>query len=646
MCGIVGCWGEPAGNADTTAERVERMAASLRHRGPDDSGEWIDPEAGIALGFRRLSILDLSPTGHQPMLSADGRLVIVFNGEIYNFRDLRSDLEKLGDRFRGSSDTEVILAAWRRWGAEATLKRLWGMFALAVWDRDERTLTLARDRIGKKPLYLFRESRQLLFTSELKAILALPEVRPRLDPEALALYLRYGYVPAPHSILVGSEKLRPGHFLVLRDGVPSTSRPYWDVRALMSAQRPSADVTEEQAAEHLDRLLRDAVARRLVADVPVGALLSGGTDSSLVVALIQAQGSQPARTFTIGFHEKGFNEAEAAAVVARHLGTDHTELYVTPEDAREVIPRLPEIYDEPFADSSSIPTFLVCELARRQVTVSLSGDGGDELFGGYTRYLWAERIWKRLGRMPAAVRAPLSRALLTMPAAGWDAVYRGLEIFLPRSRRQSLGGDKLRKLAEISGSRTQDDLYRRLVSLWKEPAEIARRGVEPSLLQVEGVGALVPDFTERMMFLDLVTYLPDDILVKVDRASMAVSLEARCPLLDHRVVEWAWTLPLSWKRKDGEGKRILRQVLYRYVPRELVDRPKTGFGIPLDSWLRGPLRDWAESLLSRERLEREGVLAAAPVREAWDAHLSGRRNEQYRIWVILMFQAWKERWGV
>ena len=645
MCGVAGLLARDEGQAAELRIAVERMASALEHRGPDDSGSWVDAAAGIALGFRRLAILDLSPTGHQPMVSRDGRFVTVFNGEIYNHRELRATLEKSAVRFRGTSDTEVILEACSAWGVKAAVPRLWGMFAIAIWDREKRVLTLARDRIGKKPLYYGYSGSTLLFGSELKALRAYPGFAGEIDRDALLLYLRFGYVPAPRSIYRGIAKLPQGTMATVRQGEAPQIEPYWQARQVAEEGLANRlDLPVAEAEEELDALLRDAVRRRMIADVPLGALLSGGVDSSVVVALMQAQSARPVQTFTIGFFESAYNEAEAAKAVADHLGTDHTELYVTPEQAQAVIPRLPALYDEPFADSSQIPTFLVCELARRHVTVSLSGDGGDELFAGYTRYLWAEDVWRRLRHIPMIGRETLASVLGRIPPQAWDRLYGLVEPLVPARARMRLPGDKLHKLAQWLTVGGPSELYQRVVSQWPHPEGLAVAGHEPETALSDGeLVRIIPDFTERMMFLDLVTYLPDDILVKVDRASMGVSLEARNPLLDHRVVEWAWRLPLALKRRDGSSKWLLRRVLDRYVPAALIDRPKMGFGVPIDSWLRGPLREWAEELLDEGRLRREGYLRPEPVRAAWRDHLSGRRNEQYRLWTILMFQAWKER---
>ena len=647
MCGLTGYWQSTGESEAVLCQQVGRMADTLTHRGPDDAGAWVDASAGIALGFRRLAILDLSPTGHQPMFSSDDRYTIIFNGEIYNYRDLRAELEKLGGRFRGQSDTEVILEGCVEWGVEPMLRRLNGMFAIALWDRQERRLTLARDRVGKKPMYYARLNDVFLFGSELKALRIHPSFRPEIDRDALTLYLRHGYVPAPYSIYQGVYKLPPGHYAVIRADLSLKVQPYWDVRKIVESGTTNQwQLTEVEAIDQLDALLRDATARRMIADVPLGAFLSGGVDSSTVVALMQAQSSRPVKTFSIGFYIEDYNEAEAAKAVAQHLGTDHTELYVTPEEAQAVIPRLPDLYDEPFSDSSQIPTFLVSELARRYVTVSLSGDGGDELFGGYTRYSWANAIWNRTRYLPVHARQLAAGAIQLVSPASWDRLYGAVKWGAPDRWRQSLPGDKLYKLAGVLAARDPDALYLRLVSLWKSPDKIVVGGKEPAtLLNDSTLRDSLPDFTERMMFLDLVTYLPDDILVKVDRASMGVSLEARAPLLDHRVVEWAWRLPLSFRLRNGQSKWLLRQVLYRYVPTELIERPKTGFGVPIDTWLRGPLREWAEGLLDEHRLKQEGFFRPELIRQAWAAHLSGHRNEQYRLWAILMFQAWKEAWS-
>ncbi len=652
MCGIAGFLDlAPARDAASLQATVAAMADTLRHRGPDDAGVWVDAAAGVALGFRRLAIIDLSPHGRQPMASADGRYVVVFNGELYNFRALRADLERAaGVRFRGHSDTEVLVEAIAHWGLRAALDRFNGMFAFAVWDCHERRLHLVRDRLGEKPLYYGWVGGCFLFGSELAALRAHPAFDAEIDRGAVALYLRLGCVPAPYSIYRGIAKLPPGTLLTVpADDPGARPRPaaYWSARAVAErgAQAPLRGPVREIVAQ-LDALLRDAVRLRLEADVPLGAFLSGGIDSSTVVALMQAQSARPVKTFTIGFHEADYDEARHAAAVARHLGTEHTALYLTPDEALAAIPRLPTLYDEPFADPSQLPTFLVAELARGAVTVALSGDGGDELFGGYNRYFWGRSIWQKVGWLPRGVRGTAVAALTALSPEAWGAVFARLGPALPRGVRQSNPGDKLHKLAEVLDADHAEALYLRLVSHWKEPAALVPGAAEPAtLLTDRAAWADLPDFTQRMMFLDTVTYLPDDILTKLDRATMAVSLEARVPLLDHRVVEFAWRLPLALKIRRGQGKWLLRQVLDRYVPRALVERPKMGFGVPLDAWLRGPLRDWAEALLDEGRLRRDGLLDPAPIRAKWREHLSGQRNWQYYLWDVLMLQAWLEQWA-
>ena len=654
MCGITGFLdASRQSNNGEMAATVEAMSDTLRHRGPDDGGVWVDAEAGIALGHRRLSIVDLSPEGHQPMLSAGGRYVISFNGEIYNFLILRKELEaELGEptsTWRGHSDTEVMLAAISRWGVEGAVNRFNGMFAFALWDRHERLLYLVRDRLGKKPLYYGWMGAAFLFGSELKALRAHPAFRPEIDRGALALLLRHNYIPAPYSIYQGISKLPPGKILkfdVSRSGAADGPIPYWSVRDV--AERGAAEPfvgSMEDATKELDVLLRDAVRSRMVADVPLGAFLSGGIDSSVIVALMQAQSERPVKTFTIGFWEAGYNEAEDARAVARHLGTDHTELYVTPQQALDVIPRLPDLFDEPFSDSSQIPTFLVSEMARQHVTVSLSGDGGDELFFGYPRYFKARNVWGKVEWMGAANRRILARTLAALPVWPLDAALRRLPVLSGRCRRSNPIGGRLHRTSELLANDSAEDFYSRMIGHWKDPVSVVLGASDPPTAYSDpSRWAKLPGLDDRMMYLDSVAYLPDDILVKVDRASMGVSLEARAPLLDHRVVELAWRLPISMKVRGREGKRILRNLLYRYVPRELVDRPKKGFGVPIDSWLRDPLREWAEALLDERRLRDEGFFNPVPIREKWAEHLSGRHDWQYYLWDILMFQAWLERW--
>lgn len=650
MCGLAGFLdASAAAPAEEMSASIKRMTATLTHRGPDDNGIWLDAKAGLALGHRRLSILDLSAEGHQPMVSGCGRYVLVFNGEIYNFRQLRADLETRGHQFRGHSDTEVMLAAIGEWSLEPALQRFNGMFAFALWDKTDHTLYLARDRLGEKPLYYGWAGRTFLFGSEIKALRAHSAFRNEIDRGALALYLRHNYVPTPFSIFVGIAKLPAGSFLAVnRHNQPGALKPirYWSLRAVV--ERGAAERirgSEWEALDHLDTLLRDAVKLRMEADVPLGTFLSGGIDSSTVVALMQAQSQRPIQTFTIGFTIEAYDEARYAKAVAAHLGTDHTELYVTPSETLEVIPKLPTIYDEPFSDSSQIPMYLVARLARAKVTVSLSGDGGDELFGGYHRYFWGRTIWNGIKWLPTSLRIALAR-LITRPAPlTWDRTLGPLQRFSPKSIRQTLNGDRLHKLAEVLAVRDPQSMYQQLVSHWKRPASVVLGGTEPTTMLTDPrAWARLPDFTEHMMYLDTLMYLPDDILTKIDRASMAVSLEVRVPLLDPRVIEFAWRLPLALKIRGGKGKWLLRRVLERYLPSALINRPKMGFGIPLDQWLRGELRAWAEALLSERRLRAEGYFDPLPIRQKWQQHLSRQRNWQYYLWDILMFQAWLEHW--
>ncbi len=598
----------------------------------------------MALGFRRLAIVDLSPNGHQPMQAESGRYVIVFNGEIFNFAALRRELEAVGHHFRGGSDTEVILAAVEEWGLTAAVQRFVGMFAIALWDRQERELHLVRDRLGIKPVYYGWFGGTFLFGSELKALAAHPDFVPEIDRDALTLYLRHGYVPAPYAIYKRVAKLPPGCILTLRsaDHTDASPQPYWSARevALRGAREPFRG-TRADAMHALDALLRDAVSLRMVADVPLGAFLSGGIDSSTVVALMQELSTRPVKTFTIGFQESGYDEAAHAAAVSQHLGTDHTSIVVTPAEARDVIPSLPWMYDEPFADSSQIPTYLVSRLAREQVTVSLSGDGGDELFGGYNRYFWGESIWRRIGWAPQPARVMGGKALTSLSADTWDRGFARLQPILQGRLRQNTPGDKIHKLAEVLSVDSREALYLGLVSQWREPETIVVNGREPATaLTSPEKWVELPEFARRMMYLDLVTYLPDDILTKVDRASMATSLEARVPLLDHRVVEFAASLPLAMNIRGTQGKGLLRDVLFQYVPRELMERPKMGFGVPIDSWLRGPLRQWADDLLDPKSMKDAGFLNPEPIQQRWREHLSGTRNWQYHLWTVLQFQAW------
>jgi len=646
MCGFTGYLGHGSwGVSEEAHKTLERMANAIITRGPDDFGIWQDEVVGIGLAHRRLSIVDLSSAGHQPMFSASGRYVIAFNGEIYNHLDIRAQLErsKAVTSWRGHSDTETLLAGFDAWGIQKTLEQAIGMFAFAVWDRQRNTLSLARDRLGEKPLYYGWMDGVFLFGSELKALRAHPLWKGEIDRGALSLYLRHNYIPAPYSIYKGIYKLRAGCLLTvsLKKSEPDIVTYWSGAKVAVDGVANIFTGSTSQAVNDLEVLLKDAVRQQMMADVPLGAFLSGGVDSSTVVALMQAQSSRPVQTFTIGFNEEGYNEAVHAKAVAKHLGTDHTELYVTAEQALAVITRLPSLYDEPFSDSSQIPTFLVSQLAREHVTVALSGDAGDELFCGYNRYQMTEKLWRKLAAVPRPMRKLAAMALTSVAPQSWDRLAAYLATVVPSTARFANVGDKLHKGAGVLSCQSVDSLYLNLVSHWHDPASIVIDGHEPPTLlngDVPVLGGL--DDVQRMMALDMLTYLPDDILTKVDRAAMGVSLETRVPFLDHRVTEFAWSLPQSMKLRDGQAKWALRQVLYRYVPKELIERPKMGFGVPIDSWLRGPLREWAEALLDEGRLRQEGFFNPVPIREKWSEHLSGRRNWQYHLWDILMFQAW------
>lgn len=647
MCGLVGYFGP-----GLTAPRatLTRAAETILHRGPDAGGFWSDPAAPLHLAFRRLAIQDLTPAGSQPMVAPDGGLVIAFNGEIYNHLELRLALEKEAAApaaWRGHSDTETLLACFQAWGVRRTLEAAIGMFAIALWDRGNRRLVLARDRLGEKPLYFGYVGAGIGFASELKALRTLPGFDTTIDPVALGGLVSGGATPDTRSIYRGISKLAPGTWLELTpaDLAARQTPPvhaYWRLSevARHGLEHPLRFGSDEEATDALENVLGSAVQSQLISDVPLGAFLSGGIDSSTIVALMQARSSQPVRTFSIGFHEHAYNEADHAKAVATHLGTDHHELYVDDVTARDVVTDLPGMYCEPFGDFSQIPTFLVSRMAREHVTVSLSGDAGDEMFGGYSRYFMALRAWNHVGRVPGAVRRSLARVIQSVSPGGWGMLIDGPGRILPARVRSGLSGHRILRGSDLIGCRNFQEFYARgFMEFWS-----------PDL--VKGVTRTAPPHAAEapsglshlgwMMYTDAMSYLPDDILVKVDRAAMAISLETRVPILDKRVVEFAWHLPDAYRLRDGAGKWLLRQVLYRHVPRALVDRPKMGFGVPLDSWLRGPLRGWAEDLLSSRKLLDSGVFSVAPIRQRWAEHLSGARNWQFYLWPVLMYQAWRE----
>jgi asparagine synthase (glutamine-hydrolysing) len=616
------------------------MAQTLYHRGPDDHGVWSDPEAGVALSHRRLSIIDLSAAGHQPMASAGGRYVICYNGEVYNFPELRRELEAAGGQFKGGSDTEVVLAAIERWGVDVAIERLIGMFAFALWDRRERQLILVRDRLGIKPLYWGRVGDAFVFASEPRAFAAVPGFRQEIDQAALAAYLCLNHVPAPACIFKGLKKLEPGTKLRLRaGGEPDISR-FWSLRkiAVQGSEEP-LQLSDGEATDRLDELLRDAVGRRMLADVPLGAFLSGGIDSSLVASLMQVQSEQPIKTFTIGFEEQQFNEAKFAKAVAGHLGTEHHELYLSSRDAMDIVPKLPAMFDEPFADSSQIPTYLVSRMTRQHVTVALSGDGGDELMAGYTRYDWADMTSRRFGGWPMPLRRAAAGALSALP----DAVWSGAAGLLPARLSKRRLADRVGRFCAFLEQPDADAIYFRQHTNWPRPEEILASGEgAAAILHDPALADDIPRFISRMQYMDSIGYLPNDVLTKVDRASMAVALEVRVPLLDHRVVDFGWRLPFAQKYRDGGGKWLLRQVLHRYVPPKLVERPKVGFGVPIAEWLRGPMRPWAEELLAPNALRDAGISGVGVIQGAWQRLLAGHDRFQEPIWGVLMFQAWWE----
>lgn len=655
MCGIVGLYDH---NGVRSAQELEgligQMTNEIIHRGPDDSGICVDAGHGLALGHRRLAIIDRSQAGRQPMHSASGRYVIIFNGEIYNFKTLAREIATYGYRFHGKSDTEVLLGAIEQWGLVEALKRANGMFALALWDKQEEKLSLAKDRAGMKPLYYGWVGKNFTFASELKPLRILPEFRGEINRDALALLLRYCYIPAPFSIYCNVFKLRSAELLTipldaLQNGPMSLEefdryrKTYWsfnDIVELGKIDPWRSDSVE--AMEELHARLKESIKLRMISDVSLGSLLSGGIDSSMITAIMRENSSESVKTFSIGFHEKRYNEAPLAAKVSKHLETDHTELYVTADEAMEVVPQLPIIYDEPFSDSSQIPTLMVSKLVRNEfITVALSGDGGDELFGGYNRYSIGYSYWKKFAGLPTSTRRMIAAGINRFSIARWNRLLSSARLILPGSLRVPHPGEKLHKLSRILEYNDPAYMYRDLCSHWFDPEGVVLGATEPAMLQNQSSAVFDNRrFREGMMYLDFQMYLPDDILTKIDRASMAVSLEMRCPFLDPELITFAWRVPMQMKIVNGKGKWLLRQLLYRYVPRELVERPKRGFGVPIDEWLRGPLRDWAEDLLNETRLTQEGYFDPRPIRQMWEKHLSADRQWHYHLWDVLMFQAW------
>ena len=650
MCGFAGYIGGIFEAGQTGAERqLELMARTIISRGPDSFGHWIDENNAVALTHRRLAVLDLSAAGHQPFVSRSGRYVIVYNGEIYNHLELREELKS--NLWVGHSDTETLLACIEEFGLKTALSKTSGMFAFALWDRKNKELSLARDRIGEKPLYYGWQNNVFLFGSDLSALKAHSIFNAKIDRDSLASYLRYNYVPTPASIYEGIFKLTPGSILSLTKddsrfvpGLLPEPIKYWSLEdSINSGISKPFEGSDKEAIDTLDELLAGSVKQQMISDVPLGVFLSGGIDSTTVAALMQSQSNSPINTFTIGFDEVAYNEANHAGVIAQHLGTHHHELYVSAKDTLDVIPNLQNIYSEPFADSSQIPTYLVSQLAKKSVTVSLSGDGGDELFGGYSRYLFADKYWPIVSRLPLSLRRELLRIITELQSRSPAGVTPQVLSYLLSKMSITLPFEKIQKVGDVITKRTLDEMYLALTSICQDPSELLINGTErktgrPRILE----SSKFQSFGHEMMYWDTLSYLPDDILVKVDRAAMAVSLETRVPFLDHRIIDLAWKMPSRLKIRGGEGKWVLRQVLNRYVPNKLVDRPKAGFGVPIDDWLRGPLKDWADNLLNEARLNREGFFYAEQVRKKFEEHVSGDRNWHHQLWSILMFQSWLE----
>lgn len=647
MCGIAGFIDSKGINFDYANEIGKAMGKAIQHRGPDDSGIWIDKDNGLTLVHQRLSIIELSQSGHQPMISASGRYILCFNGEIYNHKDLRIELDKQGKSpaWQGNSDTETILACIEAYGLKKTLQKLIGMFAIAIWDKFKKEIFLARDRVGEKPLYYGSYGELLLFGSELKALRAHPKFIPKINRDALCLFLRHNCIPQPYSIYEGIKKLPPGHFVNLKkDAVP---KKYWSLNdSITSAKLIPFKETEIDSLNALDKLLLLSVKGQMQADVPLGAFLSGGVDSSLILALMQEQSSLPIESFTIGFENKEFNEAPFAMEVAKYLGAQHNELYVSSQTARDVIPNLPKIYDEPFSDSSQIPTFLVSQMAQKQVKVCLSGDGGDEIFGGYNRYTWGNSFLSKQMKIPKPFRTFASKLIMSVSPSIWNKLLAPASYLSPQKLKYTNVGDKLHKLASILNSSSFEEFYCKLISHWNFPESIVIGGKEPETFVNMKTASNDVSNVEQMMFYDMLMYLPDDILVKTDRAAMAVSLETRAPFLDHRVIDLASRLPLHMKIRGGTNKWCLRELLYRRVPKKLIERPKMGFGVPIGDWLRGPLHDWAENLLEEKKMIQSGYFQNVEIQKKWREHLSGEKNWHYYLWDILMFESWREEQGL
>lgn len=642
MCGIAGYFGQSE-SAEAADDILRRMGQTLIHRGPDSQGSWIDVAAGFGVVHRRLSIIDLSAEGSQPMHSPSGRYVLAFNGEIYNFQELRRELIAVGFSFRGHSDTEVMLASIEHWGLDGALKNFVGMFAFALWDRRERELYLVRDRFGEKPLYYGWAGRVLLFASELKALRVHPLWQGGIDREALSLFMRLCYIPAPYSIHPGFFKVCPGKYLkfALKDGkLQSSEYTYWSLHDVAECSRREPFPDGGELVNMLDELLKKTVRDKMIADVPLGAFLSGGIDSSMIVAIMQSVSDRPVKTFTIGFNEEGYNESHQARSIAEHLGTDHSELIITPEDTLPIIPELAKIYDEPFADSSQIPTFWVSRFAGKSVKVSLSGDGGDEVFGGYNRYLNAGMFGRMLNR-PLVLRKMLNRGIRALSPRRWEQLVRMFSFCCPEELVDGKAGDKLYKFAGILTAKDEAEIFNRLVSTWQiSESPVLGEAAASRINLLESRSEL--GFIERMMVSDSLNYLPDDILVKLDRATMAVSLEGRVPFLDHRLVEFAWRVPTALKVAPGKGKLILRNLLSRYAPQEIINRPKKGFAVPIGAWMRHELHDWVESQINENRLKDEGYFNPGSIRSKWAEHAAVKKNWSHHLWNVLMFQSWLE----